>query len=61
VRIGVVGSGRSSCSIAADLADFFSGTGPDPELQAQYRAAGGRGEMVGQFPGVYGLGSKVQS
>jgi G6PDH family F420-dependent oxidoreductase len=54
VRIGVAGSGRSSCTLAAELGDFFIGTEPKPELQELYTDAGGTGEMVGQFPVVYG-------
>lgn len=54
VRIGVAGSGPSSCRIAADLGDFFIGTEPKPELREQYTAAGGTGELVGQFPVCYG-------
>ncbi len=59
VRIGVAGSGSSSCAIAADLGDFFIGTEPKPELQEKYRAAGGKGEMVGQLPGCYGADAKA--
>ncbi|CAN5163730.1 LLM class F420-dependent oxidoreductase [soil metagenome] len=54
VRIGVAGSGTSSCTLAAELGDFFIGTEPKPELKQKYAAAGGSGEMVGQFPVVYG-------
>ncbi len=54
VRIGVAGSGTSSCTLAAELGDFFIGTEPKPELKQKYVAAGGSGEMVGQFPVVYG-------
>jgi G6PDH family F420-dependent oxidoreductase len=59
VRIGVAGSGSSSCAIAADLGDFFIGTEPKPELQEKYRAAGGKGEMVGQLPGCYSVDAKA--
>jgi G6PDH family F420-dependent oxidoreductase len=54
VRIGVAGSGSSSCRLAADLGDFFIGTEPKPELQQKYEGAGGTGEMVGQFPVCFG-------
>lgn len=54
VRIGVAGSGSASCALAAELGDFFIGTEPKPELQEKYAAAGGSGELVGQFPGCYG-------
>jgi G6PDH family F420-dependent oxidoreductase len=54
VRIGVAGSGSSSCTLAAELGDFFIGTEPKPELREKYTAAGGSGELVGQFPVVYG-------
>ncbi len=54
VSIGVAASGTSSCTVAAELGDFFIGTEPKAELQAKYFAAGGSGEMVGQFPVVYG-------
>ncbi|HWG94047.1 MAG TPA: LLM class flavin-dependent oxidoreductase, partial [Mycobacteriales bacterium] len=53
VRIGVAGSGSSSCAIAAELGDFFIGTEPKPELKERYEGAGGTGELVGQFPGTY--------
>jgi G6PDH family F420-dependent oxidoreductase len=59
VRIGVAGSGPSSCAIAAELGDFFIGTEPKPELQQKYQAAGGTGELVGQFPGCYGTDAKA--
>lgn len=54
IRIGVAGSGPSSCAIAAELGDFFIGTEPKPELKQKYEAAGGTGELVGQFPVVHG-------
>ena len=54
VRIGVAGSGTSSCRLAADLGDFFIGTEPKPELKEKYAAAGGTGELVGQFPVCFG-------
>lgn len=54
VRIGVAGSGPASCAVAAELGDFFIGTEPKPGLQERYAAAGGTGEMVGQFPVVHG-------
>ena len=50
VRIGVAASGRQSCALAADLGDYLIGTEPKPELREHYRAAGGTGEQVGQFP-----------
>ena len=52
--MGVAVSGRQSCALAADLGDFLIGTEPKPELQQHYRAAGGTGESVGQFPVVHG-------
>jgi G6PDH family F420-dependent oxidoreductase len=54
VRIGVAASGRQSCALAADLGDFLIGTEPKPSLQQDYRAAGGGGELVGQFPVAFG-------
>lgn len=54
IRIGVAGSGSSSCAVAAEFGDFLIGTEPQPDLQEKYLAAGGSGEMVGQFPVVYG-------
>ncbi|MCW2778114.1 MAG: F420-dependent oxidoreductase, family [Frankiales bacterium] len=54
VRIGVAASGRQSCTLAADLGDFLIGTEPKPSLQEDYRRAGGTGELVGQFPVVFG-------
>ncbi len=54
VRIGVAGSGASSCAVAAEFGDFLIGTEPKPDLQEKYLAAGGSGELVGQFPVVYG-------
>ena len=50
VRIGVAASGKQSCALAADLGDFLIATEPKPELRDAYRAAGGTGEQVGQFP-----------
>jgi G6PDH family F420-dependent oxidoreductase len=54
VPIGVAGSGAASCTLAAELGDFFIGTEPKPDLKREYEAAGGEGELVGQFPVVYG-------
>jgi G6PDH family F420-dependent oxidoreductase len=54
IRIGVAGSGSSSFAVAAEFGDFLIGTEPQPDLQEKYLAAGGSGEMVGQFPVVYG-------
>lgn len=54
VRIGVAGSGPASCAVAAELGDFFIGTEPEPVLKERYTAAGGTGELVGQFPVVFG-------
>ncbi len=59
IRIGVAGSGASSCSIAADLGDFFIGTEPKPDLKEKYAAAGGTGELVGQFPVCYGADTEA--
>jgi len=53
VQVGVAGSGASSCGLAAELGDFFIGTEPKPELASLYRGAGGKGDMVGQFPVAY--------
>jgi G6PDH family F420-dependent oxidoreductase len=50
VRIGVAASGTQSCALAAELGDFLIGTEPEPALRERYRAAGGTGEQVGQFP-----------
>ncbi len=54
VRIGVAASGKQSCTVAADLGDFLIGTEAKPSLQEHYRGAGGQGELVGQFPVVFG-------
>ena len=59
IRIGVAGSGTSSCTLAAEMGDFFIGTEPKPELREKYRAAGGDGELVGQFPGCYGTDAQA--
>lgn len=53
-QIGVAGSGAASCRLAAEFGDFLIGTEPKPGLQEDYRAAGGSGDMVGQFPVVHG-------
>ena len=52
--IGIAGSGRQSAALAADLGDFLIGTEPKPELKQGYVDQGGTGELVGQFPVVYG-------
>jgi G6PDH family F420-dependent oxidoreductase len=52
--IGVAGSGAQSAALAADLGDYLIGTEPKPELRQSYLDAGGTGELVGQFPVVFG-------
>ncbi|MBA3251815.1 MAG: TIGR03557 family F420-dependent LLM class oxidoreductase [Geodermatophilaceae bacterium] len=51
VPIGIAVSGAQSCALAGELADLMIAVEPEPELGAQFDAAGGAGKpRVGQLP-----------
>ena len=52
--IGIAGSGGQSTALAASHGDFLIATEPKPEIVQAYRDAGGKGDVVGQFPVCFG-------
>ena len=56
--IGIAGSGKQSTALAAEQGDYLIATEPKKEIVEAYRAAGGTGEVIGQFPVCYGEETK---
>ncbi len=53
-QIGIAAGGPKACQLAGAHADFLIATEPKRELIDAWRAAGGRGCVVGQLPVCYG-------